>query len=65
MALPARLFRVIVMVTIVAIFLAVRIINSEQRSGEGGDLSERDEEGIVDLSERVNIDAAEEHDKSS
>ncbi len=43
----------------------INIIDTKQRACEGGDLSEADEEGLVDLSLRVNEDTAEEHDQSS
>ena len=41
----------------------IGVINSEDRSGESGDLSESYEERFVNLPERVDIDAAEEHDE--
>ena len=40
----------------------VCIVDSEERAGKGSDLSEADEEGVMDLSLRVNEDAAEKHD---
>ena len=43
----------------------IGVINSEDCSGEGGDLSESYEERFVDLPERGDIDAAEEHDQTS
>ena len=41
----------------------VRIVDAKQRSCEGGDLTEADEERFVDLSFRVDERAAEEEDE--
>ena len=43
----------------------VGIIDTEESTGEGGDLPEADEEGFADLSLWVNEDSAEEHDQST
>ena len=53
------------MVVIVVVFKSVRIIDSHQCAGEGCDLSEGDEQGLVDLSLRIDIDTAEEEDEST
>ena len=44
------------------VLFPVCIVDSEECAGKGSDLSEADEEGVVDLSLRVNEDAAEKHD---
>ena len=46
-------------------FTAVDVINSKQSAGEGGGLAEGYKEGFVDLSLRVNKDAAEEKYETS
>ena len=46
-------------------FEFVRIIDAHQCAGEGGYFAESYEECLVDLSLRVDIDAAEEHNQSS
>ena len=43
----------------------VRVIDAEQCSCEGGDLSEAYEEGFMDLALRVDADAAEEKRKAA
>ena len=52
-----------------AVFLllsfSIDIVNAEERSCEGGDLAEADEERLVDLSLRVDEHPAEEHRQSS
>ena len=45
--------------------MLVRIVDSEQRSGESGDLAETDEERFVDLPLRLDEDPAVKHDHSS
>ena len=60
MALPCFFWRVSVSVSMV--FKFVNVINSEQGAGEGGEFTEGDEEGLVDLSLRVDVHAAEEED---
>ena len=55
-----RRFLVSVMVNIVAQFLSVRIVDTEQRSGERCDLTERDEERLMDLPFGVDERPAEE-----
>ena len=64
-ALPCGGFRWRVTVFMVAIFMLVGVIDPEQCSGEGGDLSETDEERFMDLSLRVDEDSAVEHDHTS
>ena len=49
----------------VTIFVFVRVVDSEQRSGKGCDFSKADEERFMDLSLRVDKDSAVEHDHSS
>ena len=46
------------------IFMLVRVVYSEQRSGKGSDLAETDEERLMNLSLRVDKDPAVEHDHS-
>ncbi len=48
------------MVVIVVVFKSVRIIDAHQCAGEGSDLSEGDQQGLMDLSGGFNIDSAEE-----
>lgn len=50
---------------IITIFMLVRIVDSEQRSGESGDLAETDEERFMNLSLRLDEDPAVKHDHSS
>ncbi len=44
--------------------MLVRIVDSEQRSGESGDLAETDEERFMNLPLRFDEDPAVEHDHS-
>ena len=39
----------------------IDIVYTEETTGKGGDFSEGDEKGLVDLSHRGDIDSAEEH----
>ena len=61
MALPFRL--VLVRVRVNIIFEFVNIIYSEQGAGEGGEFTEGDEEGLMDLTLRVDVHAAEEENE--
>ena len=63
-ALPVGRFRCRVIVIMVTIFVFVRVVYSEQRAGKGCDLSEADEERLMDLSLRVDKDPAVKHDHS-
>ena len=61
MALPFRL--VLVRVRVNIIFEFVNVVNSEQCAGEGGEFTEGDEEGLMDLTLRVDVHAAEEENE--
>ena len=63
MALPCWRFLVRVRVNI--IFYFVNIVNSEQCAGEGGEFSEGDEEGVVDLSAGVDGGSPKEENHST
>lgn len=43
----------------------ISIIDAEECSGEGGDLTKADEERVMDLSEGFDINSAEKHDQSA
>ena len=45
--------------------LFVDVVDAHQRAGEGGDFPERDEERFMDLSLRIDEDAAKEEDESA
>ena len=47
------------------IFMLVRVVYSEQRSGKSSDLAEADEERLMNLPLRVDKDSAVKHDHSS
>jgi hypothetical protein len=47
------------------VFVFVRVVDAEQCSCEGGDLTESDEERFVDLALRVDGDTAEEEREAS
>ena len=65
-ALPVGRFRCRVSVIMVStIFVFVRVVYSEQRAGKGCDLSEADEERLMNLPLRVDEDSAVKHDHSS
>ena len=49
---------------VITIFMLVRIVDSEQRSGKGSDLAKTDKERLMNLSLRVDEDPAVEHDHS-
>ena len=53
------------MVVIVVVFKAIRIIDTHQRTGEGCDLSEGDQQGLMDLSGGFDIDSAEEEHEAT
>ena len=53
------------MISFSMIFVFVRIIDTHESAGKGGNLPEGDEECFVYLPLRVNIDPAEEHDEST
>ena len=46
-------------------FSFIGVIDSEEATGKGGDFSEGDEKGFVDLPHRGDIDSAKEHHKPS
>ena len=46
-------------------FMAVDVVYAEESAGKGGDFSEANQEGFMDLSFRVNEDATEEKNEAS
>ena len=46
-------------------FTAVDVVDTEERTGEGGGFAEGNEQSLVDLSLRVDEDAAEEEDEAA
>ena len=47
------------------VLAAIDVIDAEETTGEGADLSEGDEEGFVDLPKRGDIDAAKQHHETA
>jgi len=65
-SLPVWRFLVRINVSMgVMIFKFVGVVYTEQGTGESGDLSESYQERFVQLSERVKIHSAKEHDQAS
>jgi len=65
-ALPLRAWRTSFRIVVfMVVFVFVRVIDAEQCSCEGGNLSEAYEEGFMDLALRVDADAAEEKRKAA
>ena len=63
--LPLAGLRVSVIVVIILLFMFVRIINTHEGTREGCDFAEGYEQGLMDLSLRVDIDATEEENEAS